>query len=153
MFRNLFRAKANDGKEHCFVYGDDRQFMEKALVSTGAYFVDEDNLLAFLNPKGSMGMYIEERYSKKKGWHEVIVGQCALLFEQSAQAFDFNKLRWDSHVNSDATILTDARKEALGDIIKEQRDDDQWKRWMWALYGMIMVLALVVIIIALNLFF
>lgn len=140
------------GKERCFVVGDDRQFQKKALSAAGAFFVDDDNLFAYNNDAGSMGLYTEQRRIKGK-WQDVTVGQCALLFEQSAHPFIFSSLAWSTQSPQEQNILADARMEGIGGMIKEQREDDRWQRFMPVLYALVSILGLIVVIIALNIAF
>lgn len=144
--------KPYQGKERCFVVGDDRQFSEKALTSTGAFFVDDDNLFAYNNDPGSMGLYTEQRRIKGN-WVDVTVGQCALLFEQSAHPFIYSALRWSTNSSHEENILNDARMEGIGGMIKEQREDERWQRFMPVLYGLVSILGLIVLIIALSVIF
>ena len=144
--------KRDDGKETCFVYGDDRRFMKKALESTGAFFVNDHDLFAYFNPQGSMGLLAVE--TKVNGeWQEKIIGQCALLFEQAAAPYDFSRLCWDDEKSNESNILSDARMEGIGDLIKEQKEDERWMRFMPALYGLLAILGLVVLIIGLQFLF
>ena len=144
--------KPYEGKECCFVVGDDRQFQEKALNSTGAFFVDDENLFAYNNDAGSMGLYTKQRKTKGK-WQDITVGQCALLFEQSAHPFIFSRLAWSTTSAQELNILADAKMEGIGGMIKEQRDDDRWQRFMPVLYALVAILGLIVIIIAIPLVF
>lgn len=140
------------GKERCFVVGDDRQFQEKALASTGAFFVDDENLFAYHNDPGSMGLYTEQRKIRGK-WRDITIGQCALLFEQSAHPFIFQTVNWSTTSSQEANILRDARMEGIGGMIRDHYEDERWMRFMPVLYALVAILGLIVMIIALSIIF
>lgn len=150
--KSPLRKTPAQGKERCFVVADDRQIQEKALTSTGAFFVDDLNLFAYNNDAGSMGLYTEQRKVKGK-WTDVTVGQCALLFEQSSHPFIFSKLAWSTSSPQEQNILADARMEGIGGMIRDQGEDEKWMRFMPVLYGLVVILGLIVVIIALTVVF
>lgn len=141
MFGKLRRRK-DTNEERCFILADDLKFMGKALVTTGAFLVDKDNQWAYDITTRNMGVHIiclpNGRVINKE--------KCALLYETSPQPWDWEAQAWNKEVTNEKTLLQDGRMEAVGNISREQEEDEKWARFMPVLYGALAILALVAII-------
>ena len=140
-----FRKKETN-EERCFVLGDDRRLFGKALVSTGAFLLDDNNKFAYDNTVHNMAPHIVCRANgvvQKKG-------QCALLYENSAQPWNWEKQEWNQRVINEKTLLQDGRMEAIGSISQEQEEDEKWQKFMPILYAALAILALVALIACIS---
>lgn len=137
-----FSSKKETNEERCFVLGDDRRFMRKALVSTGAFLLDNPNKFAYDNTVHNMAPHIVCHANGRVQHH----GQCGLLYEISAQPWDWANQKWNEQVMDETALLQDGRMEAVGSISQEQEEDEKWQRFMPILYAALAILALVAII-------
>jgi len=140
---NLHLKPAQLPTERCFVFGEDSHIEDKALVSTGAFFLDKPNRFAYDSVPECIGVLL--RRDKNGKLH--VEGQCAILYENSAQAYLFEKGEWADKCQSKEILLEDGRSEAIGMVAGEIETDYQWERWMPVLYIALGILALVTIIV------
>lgn len=132
--------KANT--EKCFVLGEDRQFEEKVLESTGAFFLDKDHGFAYDSIPDCMGMHVVIDKKGRKTYKE----QCALLFETSAQPYSFRHKKWIEESPNVSNLLNDGRMEGAGAIAEIMEDDARLERIMPFLWAGFALLVLVVVI-------
>ena len=138
--------KDNVPTERCFVFGEDGRIQDKALVSTGAFFLDKDNKFAYDSVPESMGTLV---IHDKKG-KTTVNGQCAILYENSAQPYIFPKNEWADDCQSKTNILRDGRSEGIGIVEGEIESNAKWERWMPVLYVCLAILGLLTIIISIT---
>jgi len=141
-------AKEAINKEDCFVVGEDRQFVEKALVSTGAFFMDRDNNFAYLTIPQTMGARTKFPAKGKR----INSGQINLVFETSAQPYDFKNNEWVKKDINVAQILKDGLNEGFG-ATSRQIEDDKRMTWMmpllWAVFAILAMVVVLVFIVTL----
>lgn len=139
------KSKKGADTELMLVLGEDRKLTKRPLNSTGAYFVDGDNCLAY---HGNMGRYTVARSGYSR-WDYVAAimtlgitllttrgrratvkphGQIGLLFELSSRPYNFKAMKWDERTNSDDSILEDALIEGGNIAGRDMRFDDRMEK-------------------------
>jgi len=142
MLSNIIPKKTKEYTEICYVVGEDDRIVRKALVSTGAFFRDDPNSFAYDTLTPCMGaLVINDRNNVRH-----LAGNCAILFEPSAQPYIFTEGDWSKQAQSKATILYDGRMEGIRMVTTGVEDDAKWERYMPVLYICLGLLALVTVL-------
>ncbi|MDD5094056.1 MAG: hypothetical protein PHV74_06735 [Dehalococcoidia bacterium] len=127
-----------------FIAGEDRRFTKKALDSTGAFFLDPDNLLGYFCMTGGMRRYIIRDSSGRVKTK----GQVGLIFELSAQPWNFNTNTWESDVTQDDIIMSNALDDGLSNADKQIEKQKTYEGLLPVLMILGSIIGLIVVIMA-----
>lgn len=113
---------ANDINADLYVFGEDRRYFRRTMQSTGVYFQDSDNRMAYDSSPAAIGVL-----TRKANGHERILGPISLAYEPTSRLYNFPTLLWpkeDRH--KEDVILDTAFAEGCARAV--QKDDRQ--EWM-----------------------
>lgn len=138
----LFTRSKGRNKERTFVFGEDRRITEKALVSTGAFFLDPDESFAYDSLPDTMGTSItmDPKGNLKHN------GQCVILYETSAQPWRFSTGKWVEETPSMSNLLRDGRMEGMGAVSATIEDDNRIAKMMPILWFILCIFLLITVI-------
>lgn len=135
-------ARNRNNTEVVFIAGEDRQFKKKALESTGAFFLDKETKFAYDSIPDTMGAYTS--FDKKGKFKHL--GQCCLLFETSAQPYDFKNAKWTGYSPNVTNLLSDGRMEGMGAVADSLEDEARLQKlmpFMWAGFALLTLVTLI----------
>lgn len=125
-----------------FVLGADRRIVKKALESTGAFFLNSDDLLAYVQIDNGMRRHIVR---KKSGAVEYL-GQVGLLFELSAHPWNFDSVAWENSIGSDDVIISNALHMGIATAEQEAEKAKTYEGMRWAIIMVSSIIGMILLI-------
>jgi len=119
----MLGKKSNKTTAKCLVIGEDRKLMHRNLESTGAFFLDNDNRLAFDSLPESVGALTLVQGGKRK-----YLGQVSVMFEPMAKPFSFPDLDWAKVDHKEEVILASARSEGSSKAVQSMERADRFDK-------------------------
>lgn len=106
-------------KALCLILGEDKRFYLRHLVTTGVYYLDYNNRLAFDSFPVAIGSAVQPRNGNIR-----MLGPVSLLYEPTSRPFSFTDLAWTEEEHKEDVILDTAFAEGCSKAIqKEDRRD------------------------------
>lgn len=114
----------------CFVFGEDKRFARRNMESTGIFFQDNNNRLAYDSFPSAIGVFTRTANSNTR-----TLGPISLVYEPTSHMFSFPTLRWSQEEHKEDIILDTAFAEGCARAV--QREDRQ--DWMNKLTTILLV--------------
>jgi len=107
----------------CLCIGEDKAAPWRKEESTGMYFLDRDNRLAYNSCPEAV---VPVRFHRKgKVQYK---GQCAILYENMSRPFNFETLTWAQDEGKKDTILGTAVNEGCSMAVQQIVDENRFNR-------------------------
>jgi len=134
----LSRNQNKTTKASCLIVGEDRRFRLRGLETTGVYYLDYDNRLAFDSFPKAISSAVQPRNGNMR-----MLGPISLLYEPTSRPYSFADLAWTPEEHKEDVILDTAFAEGCSMAIqREDRRDWFNKLTTILLIGMLGLLAL-----------
>lgn len=141
--KNAITGKTEDyGTALVYVFGEDKRYTRRNMVSTGVYFQDEQNRLAFDSFPASIGVL-----SRVNNGRTRTMGPVSIAYEPTTKMFNFPVLTWSDQEHKDDVILDTAFAEGCSRAIQNEDRQQLFERLtqilLWAVLG-VMLLAFII---------
>jgi len=116
-FKQLIGKDGNKtSKSTCLVVGEDKRFSLRQLETTGIYYLDYNNRLAFDSFPMAIGSAVQPRNGNLR-----MLGPVSLIYEPTSRPFSFTDLAWTEQEHKEDVILDTSFAEGCSRAI--QRED------------------------------
>lgn len=107
-------------KALCLILGEDKRLSLRHLVTTGVYYLDDTNRLAFDSFPVAIGSAVQPRNGTMR-----MLGPVSLLYEPTSRPFSFTDLAWTEEEHKEEVILDTAFAEGCSRAIQKE-DRREW---------------------------
>ena len=108
----------------CLVIGEDRKLFHREMETTGVFFLDDDNRLAYDSLPESIGMCTQIMRDGTKKYR----GQVSLLYEPMARPWSFKDLGWAQVDHNEEVILASGRSEGASRAVQRMEKEDRFDK-------------------------
>jgi len=105
-------------KALCYVFGEDKRFSRRKMETTGVYFQDNNNRLAYDSFPNAIGILTQRVDGNMQS-----LGPVSVLYEPTSRPFGFSDLNWLQEEHKEDVILDTAFAEGCARAV--QREDKQ----------------------------
>lgn len=126
-------------KALCLIIGEDKRVSRRQLETTGVYYLDYENRLAFDSFPVAIGSAVQQRNGNLR-----MLGPVSLLYEPSSRPFSFTDLAWTTEEHKEDVILDTAFAEGCSRAV--QREDR--REWFNKLTTILLIAVLGVLALA-----
>lgn len=127
----------------CFVFGEDKRFSRREMESTGVYFQDNNNRLAYDSFPSAMGVL-----QRIANGNTRTLGPISLAYEPTSHMYSFPILNWSQEEHKEEVILDTAFAEGCARAVQREDRQDWMNRLTTILLIAVMGAVLLLLLIA-----
>ena len=117
------RTEVKTTKALCLIIGEDKRISRRQLETTGVYYLDYNNRLAFDSFPVAIGSAIHPRNGNIR-----MLGPVSLLYEPSSRPYNFTTLGWTTEEHKEDVILDTAFAEGCSKAIQKEDGRSQFNK-------------------------
>jgi len=110
-------------KALCLIIGEDKRFTLRQLETTGVYYLDYNNRLAFDSFPMAIGSAIQPRNGNIR-----MLGPVSLLYEPTSRPYSFTDLAWTEEEHKEDVILDTAFAEGCSRAIQKEGNQQYFNK-------------------------
>ncbi|MCK4714686.1 MAG: hypothetical protein KAT35_03865 [Candidatus Aenigmarchaeota archaeon] len=127
----------------CFVFGEDKRFSRRTMESTGVYFQDNDNRLAYDSFPSAIGVL-----TRKTNGNVRTLGPVSIAYEPTSHMYSFPTLNWAQEEHKEDVILDTAFAEGCARAVQREEGQEWMNRLTTVLLLAVMGAVLLVLLMA-----
>lgn len=127
----------------CFVFGEDKRYSRRTVESTGLYFQDNGNRLAYKSAPSAIGVLMRTANGNAR-----TLGPVSIAYEPSSHMYNFPTLAWAQEKHDEEVILDTAFAEGCSRAVQREEGQEWMNRLTTILLLAVMGAVLLVLLFA-----